>query len=481
MANAISVADQFWDRVARYREMGMDPLRWVAGCAVKVDLTTIVYPALRRLRPTLKEFGVTIGHREDADIFPLSGEEPIVTRRIYNPKNPSVNLEDLKRINPNRAISLVQVHQRNAENDKTFGDWLLSVYGAIGKAKVDFWVGKGHSIITAYPDAEFALFDFIAHKNGRSEGWTLANNDTIQIIDPTVDPGTAEQTEVAICNSLNDLVTLGCYEDLKLLPVIDAPNAELEHRILEHTRTFARKHDIDFVDAESPNRKKLLIGATFVGNMRKEPPIKTETLKAGMKILVSRPFGDLAPINVYLSVLADEAFLKSLEEQGSSIEEVQDAKSEVIATMRHPNLKIGKIINEYLPDYGEEFDTSEHIASTGDISGPGILIFKELADKAKVDITLENIPLSYADYVKFASENFLMDNATAGTNGAVAIIGEEGLIGEIEGKLRKEGYDPKIVGTINGKGNGTVRVPEQVREMIAANAQLDEFVLNGAL
>ena len=478
-SNTVAAVEKFWERVARYREMGMDPLRWVAGCAVKVDLVTVVYPALRRLRPTLKELGVTVAHREDCDIFPLGKEEPVITRRVYDPKSDSVDTVDIRRIDPKRAISLVQVHQRNAENDVTFGDWLLSVYNKIGKAGVNFFVGKGHSIITTYPDAEFALFDFISHKNGQAEGWNLANNDTIQVIDPTLDPGSPEQTEVGVCNSLNDLVALGCYENLRLLPVIDAPNEELAQKIRGHMESFAKRNGIKLVEAESPNKKKLLIGATFIGDMRKEPPTHEEYLEEGMKVLVSRPFGDLAPINTYLSALADETFLKLLEEQDSSLEEVRSAKDQIIETMRQPNLKIGRIINEYLPDYGEEFNASEHIVSTGDVSGPGILIFQELAEKAKVDIKIDNIPLCYPSYVKFVTENFLMDNATAGTNGAVAIIARDNIIDEIKGKLRKEGYEPHVIGEILGKGEGIVKVDKEVREMIASQAQLNELAISG--
>jgi selenophosphate synthase len=469
--------EEFWDRVARYREMGMDPLRWVAGCAVKVDLTTVVYPALRRLRPILKNLGVTIGQREDCDIFPLGKEEPVVTRRIYYPKKPSVDAQDLKRINPKRAISLVQLHQRNAENERTFGDFLLSVYNQIGKSGINFFVGKGHSIITAYPDAEFTLFDFISHKDESTEGWTLANNDTIQVIDPTLDPGSAEQTEVGVCNSLNDLITLGCHENLRLLPVIDAPNEELAQKVKNHMKAFASRNGIRLIDAESPSKKKLLIGATFVGDMRKEPPIHEENLEEGMKVLVSRPLGDLAPINTYLSALADETFMKALEEQGSNLEEVQRAKNQVIATMRQPNLKIGRIINEYLPEYWEAFDPSEHIVSTGDVSGPGILIFQELAEKAKFDIALHEIPVSFPKFVKFATENFLMDNATAGTNGAVAIVARDNVINEVAAKIRKEGYEPKVIGNVLGKGEGVLRVGEEVRQMIASQPHLNELVI----
>ncbi|MEE8239095.1 MAG: hypothetical protein V3R13_03300, partial [Nitrososphaerales archaeon] len=227
------------------------------------------------------------------------------------------------------------------------------------------------------------------------------------------------------------------------------------------------------LDADSPGRRKLLIGATFIGKTSKEPPIRPDLLTEGMKILITRPFGDLAPINVYLSCLADEDFLKKLEEN-DTLKAVEIAKNRVIETMREPNLGIGKIVNQYLPEQDEEFITSEHLVATGDMSGPGVLIFKEIAEKTKVDISLDELPVKYADYVRFATENFLMDNATSGTNGAVALIGEEGLISEIMRMLRREGQDPRIIGTVIGKGDGRLETGDVVNEMIASAQLLSE-------
>jgi selenophosphate synthase len=147
--------------------------------------------------------------------------------------------------------------------------------------------------------------------------------------------------------------------------------------------------------------------------------------------------------------------------------------------MNEPNIKVAKIINKYLPDFGSDFDIQEHILATGDLSGPGIMIFKEHADNANVDISLDNLPLRYPEFVKYATENFLMDNATAGTNGAVAIIASSNIIGNIKTDLTKEGYDPRLVGTILGKGTGNVRVRKNVKDMIASQALLDDLDITG--
>ena len=135
----MSTRQEFWDNVSKYREMGMDPLRWVAGCAVKVDLNSVVYPTLHNIKPSLKQMGISLGARVDADIFPLVGDGPIINRRIYDPFSTSIDTEDLKKINPKRAISLLQVFQKNAEKQEKFEALLISLYTSISKSNTFGW------------------------------------------------------------------------------------------------------------------------------------------------------------------------------------------------------------------------------------------------------------------------------------------------------------------------------------------------------
>ncbi len=463
----------FWEKVAIYKEMGLDPLKWVAGCAVKVDLTTVVYPALRTIRPELERYGITVSPREDADIFPLL-KEGSLERRVYDIRRPHVDVDDLRKINPERAISLIQIHQRKAETAQDFSEALLNVYSRIGEAHIKFTVGKGHSIMTPYDDAEFAMFDFISRRGKADGGYTLANNDTIQVIDPTDDPGSEAQVFVAISNSLNDLVTLGCYENIRIYPVYDAPNAGLGNEIRGHCDAFAKKYGVTVGEGGNIGKGKLLIGATILGDMRKQPPTKYNQLGEGMDIVVSRPFGDLAPINVYLSCLADEEYEKKLGIRGINLTDAKKTKDAVVDTMKRPNLKIGEIINKYLPDFGDEFDPTEHILCTGDLSGPGIYIFKEIAEIAKVDLQLSEIPLAYPEYVYFAAGEYLMDNGTAGTNGAVAMIGARDVIESVYNDL-KAGYSPVIIGKVLGKGEGEVHVEEGIRKIVTSPNLRREF------
>ncbi|HED05043.1 MAG TPA: hypothetical protein ENI60_09900 [Candidatus Fraserbacteria bacterium] len=64
-----------WSEVeASIGRLKLDPHRLACGCAVKLDLQRVVYPALRAIRPELEALGLRLARREDADIFPRSAE-----------------------------------------------------------------------------------------------------------------------------------------------------------------------------------------------------------------------------------------------------------------------------------------------------------------------------------------------------------------------------------------------------------------------
>ena len=114
----MSTKQEFWDNVSKYREMGMDPLRWVAGCAVKVDLNSVVYPTLHNLKPNLKKMGISLGARVDADIFPLVGDGPVVTRRIYDPFSTNIDTDDLKKLILNVRFHFCRYFKKTLKNKK---------------------------------------------------------------------------------------------------------------------------------------------------------------------------------------------------------------------------------------------------------------------------------------------------------------------------------------------------------------------------
>ncbi|NIT78098.1 MAG: hypothetical protein GWO44_14745, partial [Thermoplasmata archaeon] len=158
-----------------------------------------------------------------------------------------------------------------------------------------------------------------------------------------------------------------------------------------------------------------------------------------------------------------EGYLKNL---GFDPEDVRTAKEEAVRVMARPNLEVGRVINRYCPGYGEPFQAEKHIKATGDLSGPGIEIFNELAEKAKADIELWEVPLNHEAIVEAACEEYLLPNGTSGTNGAIAIVASERVVREVEEDLRRLGHDPQVIGRVKGPGGGNLHVPRETRNFL---------------
>jgi selenophosphate synthase len=98
----------------------------------------------------------------------------------------------------------------------------------------------------------------------------LANNDTIQVIDPMEDFDSSLQVAVAVNNALNDLYVKGAYNEVHIAPVYDAPepyHSRVERRMLEYASSLGR-----LIKAPQPQRGYLLLGATAYAHLDREPP-----------------------------------------------------------------------------------------------------------------------------------------------------------------------------------------------------------------
>lgn len=453
-----------WNDVKKYLEqLNLDPHKLACGCSVKIDLDSIVYPALTEIRPRLSRRGITLASREDADISPLT-KDLIVKREIYSAQGNS-NFKELKSFDPDRAVSLTTVH-RPSKPEQLTERW-IETYEELASRDIELTVGKGHTIQAYSEDDEFVLFDFFKTNSAQSEpgGYLVANNDTIQLIDPTINLGADEQVACALSNTLNDLFTLGATENIQVFPVYAAPNEETENKIEENVKNYCKNFGLTLRETGPLPYQAPLLGATVFGQTEKEPPVFYEELKAGDLILVHRPFGDLAPINLYVSsIIMGEKYLNDF---GFTPSQVKEAKDERVDLMAMPNLEVGRLINRYSPEYGEEFSPEIHVKATGDLSGPGIDIFKELAQKAKVDLKLWDLPLAHQEMVEAAAEDHLLPNGTSGTNGTISVIGSKEVIKEVEKELRDLGHDPQIIGEITGSGPGELRLPPGAREVIS--------------
>lgn len=103
---------------------------------------------------------------------------------------------------------------------------------------------------------------------------------------------------------------------------------------------------------------------------------------------------------------------------------------------------------------------------TTDVTGPGIFVIKEFADKAMVDVELYDVPVIDREISEFATENFIIPNSTAGTNGAIVMFANRKVIDDVAQSLSKVGLEPRVIGRVLGRGNGTVYVKKDVCKLI---------------
>ncbi|MEM4522986.1 MAG: hypothetical protein QW738_07235, partial [Nitrososphaeria archaeon] len=220
------------DVFEKYNNVGVNPLELACGCAVKVDLYDVVYPAIGELRNKFRGSGLEFSPRNDAEI--VRAKEIIeIHRRIYAlGDKANVDPEDVRRIDPVTCVALFQVFQQYANDHSRFMKLVEPVYSGIVESGVRFRFGKGHSIITTSPYESIAIFDFISLK-GRDLGkFLVVNNDTINIIDPTAGIDDRRQVIGAICNALNDLFVLGVCDEIQIAPLIGFSESDVRKNIL---------------------------------------------------------------------------------------------------------------------------------------------------------------------------------------------------------------------------------------------------------
>jgi hypothetical protein len=469
--------EEIIERIQYYKKLGLNPLALATGCAVKVDLLRVVYPAIRMIREELKGSKLSIAPREDALI--VSGNVDEIHRRIYSlGDDKDISLEDLESVSRGRnlyAVTLVQIYQRYADSPVRFLRKIAPIYKKLSRSGISITIGKGHSILTPFPEDEFILFDFMPYSGG--EGITAINNDTIHIVDPSQEPGEIMQVSGAISNAFNDIFVLGVHKKLRMVPVLNAPTEELLDKLWKNAKQFASQYNIEIIYEEQPKMGRLLMGATVMGYSDKMPPVFEDRVVPGMNLVITRPMGELAPINLYLSSIIDESLVKDLERYDISFEEVEKAKSKAIELISKPNIEAAIAIYKYLSDISEPFREDEHIAVTTDVTGPGIFVVKELAERTNTKIKLYKIPLLFPEISRIATKLYIIPNSTSGTNGPFIMITPSNIVDDLVKELKSRGLEPIVMGEVIEKGEPEVIAPKELREYVADQKVLSQFKL----
>jgi selenophosphate synthase len=480
----------FWPNVKAFREQGLDPLKWIAGCSVEVEREEVLYPALASIRPALEALGVTIHPREGPDLIDYRGQPPAVNRLLVSaPSHDPRGAPPSARGNPNRAAVILRVFQRTGALPKAFGDFVLRSIEAVPDAAPSSerlrWlnpmvIGNFHAVVTSHESAQFALFDFLEPGPGSAQGTTAVRCETLQVTDATAPPTSDLHVAAASTSALSSLFVLGCHEELTLDPVFDAPDEESCAQLNEHFRRFAADQRLAFRPHPPLGRGKLIIGANVTGSSRNEVPNRHQDVKRGMQVTVTRPFGELAPLAVHLSCLADPDSLARLEADGLELAEVARAARETVKVLTQPARPLGEVIAEFRPPFQEPPELAQHVAATVDLAGHGLIAFTDFASRWELELQIRTIPMDHPEIVSFATRAFLMDNGTACAPGAAALIAWPSVLDVVEQRLRSQGLQSFRIGEVVSRGEASLRVPPSVREVVGATRLLKSMLIDEA-
>lgn len=414
------------------------------GCAIKVPLKAVLYPALGKIKKILSRGNLDIAIGNDAHVFE-SGKSVDLNRSLYRisllrGRERQKVSSDIKRFKAQSAI-LLNSYMIDVRSQEVV-DSLYNFFSLISKRRQSFCIGKGHTIqVSKVPEQKFIMADYLTPRGKGYYG--VANNDSIVTVDFNLRHSDWLNVRISLNNALNDLYALGVYRDITIYPAYDSIYAGDNNLIKKNLKNYLynfRKYNYRIVDLGPLNLGLEVVGSTVLGFSDKEPP-RPSRLLPGQSLIVTRPIGDLAALVLYI-----------IKQTGNSLtDNIRRLKIDVLSKMVRANIEIAKIISEYLPAKGEDFDTDRHITATKDISGEGLSAFEDLALKSKVDIYIKEIKLHTKEC---ASLN--VPNNTSNTNGPIIIAAHQRIAGEIIGRLEDIGCQPWVAGKVGLKNSRPV-------------------------
>ncbi len=475
--------ERFWPLVKRYRTLGLDPLKWIAGCSTEVEREEVVTPALASASDALATLGVSLHPQAGPDLFELR-DLPAVPECVV--VRPGASLPKagrrVERANPLRAAVTMRVHQKHADFPGAFAGALvraleglpsetpsaLRLNGPIG-------IGRLHAVATPHEGADFTLFDLYSAGRGAERGYTAVNCESLQIADATLDPLAEEHAATVVSSALAPLFAVGATQQAAVAPTIDAPGKKAADALAANFHRAARQFGLRLHDRAPVGIGKLFIGATVVAETDREVPNKHHYVKRGMQVTITRAFGELAPLATYLSCLSDPEQEGKLEAVGLTMAELARAREGSVRALTTPAREAGEVVHDFSPPFQEAPELKEHIAATFDVGPRGLFAFLDFARRFEVELQVRALPLAHEGISRFATAALLMDNATASAPGCVAIVAWPSVLDEVDRALAERGLHPGRVGEVVGRGRGTLHVPDAASANIASRRMLREI------
>ncbi len=460
------MTDTFWDTIKEYEQLGFDPLRWIPVCSNEVNRYV-----LQSSLTEIKRSSVRIDPNWFDAFYYTDGKSPELTRRVYDFNE----LEIEREVEIKRALAMFRIHKEIGEDPLLLSCTLRKF---LRRFHSKFGIKKISTNLTAHHDAQCAVLDYIDLHRGSKIGYIVASNSTTQITDATQRPDSEIHSGIALTAAMENLNLLGCTSGFRLFPVYDAPNDDLLDTIRRNLDAFTSRYDLAMEDYSSLKIGKMFFGATALANTVKELPTRYDQVEQGMQIIVSDKFGAVPALSLYMLTKTDPDNIEKIEQNQISLNVLSSAKDKLIKTLTEPNFSIGKIISRYCPDFGAIFDKYAHITAVYPITTDGIFAIQKLAELTNSYIVINDLPIKHEEIAKYVTREFLVDNATASSNGCHLIVAPNDLAKSITGDLKKHGFEPAVIGFIAKKERPFISFEKDIRQYVASRARIDKLNMN---
>jgi selenophosphate synthase len=169
----------------------------------------------------------------------------------------------------------------------------------------------------------------------------------------------------------------------------------------------------------------------------------------------------------------DHNNIPKFEQNNILLSVLSDIKDELIKNLSEPNFSLGKVISKYCPDFNTTFDKYSHITAVHPVTTDGIFAIGKLAELTNSRIVINELPMKYEEIAKYATKEFLVENATASSNDCHLIVATKDVTSSLIDDLRKHGFEPTIIGLITKKEDRPIVVIEKdFKQYIASKAKL---------
>ncbi|HWS20020.1 MAG TPA: SelD-related putative sulfur metabolism protein [Nitrososphaera sp.] len=473
------MSENFWEHVNIYRKLGFDPLRWIPSCSNEVDIHV-----LKAALSEVKHSRIKVSPSWYDCFYHIEGKIPELTRRVYSFANPVID----KEVELKRALAVFRIHTGSGEHAPLLTQALENFF-KIFNSKVS--VTSVSAVLTEHKDAEFGMLDYIQLHRGDKIGYMPAVTSVTQVTDITKAPDADLHSNIAMTSAIELLNLLGCdmksSPSSKLFPIYDAPSEEMLDKIRSNLDAFTSRYNIALEDYSSLKLGKLFYGTSAIATTTKELPTRYDQIEEGMEIIITNKFGGLSELGLYTLACLDSESITKYEQQqnaaggggggdGISFANITQAKDEALKNLSEPHFALGKIIAKYCPDFGSAYDKQAHITAVYPVGSQGIFALGALAELANAQLMINELPVRNEEIAKFATDKFLIENATASLNGCHIIIATKDVANLITEELSKHNFAPQRIGLVEKKGSSLVTFAIDVSQFVASKVKLARLV-----